>query len=248
MLPSIDRELLHRRACFAAIILLTVTLTAACSGHRGHGKDERSATTPTIPAIDAATRLDALGRAWARTPATIIYRTVAPIPGQPASTHQCLRQLVTSIEDRAEALRRCSRQGRLTLTWDPPEGWQMDVTSPIERFRIVSTADSSLLCRTSADPNASCRSISSRRARAASPFGFLLMAPSEILALVGAPRDTVQASPATDLIGEHLECFHAAGPAEDVGWCFSRDGLLLSFLRGSAAGGWTSIEATSISR
>ncbi len=124
----------------------------------------------------------------------------------------------------------------------------MDVTSPVGRFRLVSTPDGSLLCGSTADPNALCRSISSRRAETASPFGFLLMAPEEILAQVGAPPDSVQASPATDLIGEHLECFQAFGPEEDVEWCFSQDGLLLSFLRGSAAGGWTSVEATSLSR
>ncbi len=231
------------------ISFLTLTLAAGCSGYRAHGREhEGSPTTPAIPAIDAATRLTALGRAWARTSATITYRTVAPVPGQPASTHQCLRQLVTSVNDREEALRRCSRQGRMTLRWDPPDRWQMDVTSPIERFRIASAPSGSLLCGTTADPDGPCRAISSRRARTASPFGFLVMAPDEVLAQVGAPPDAVQASPATDLIGEHLECFHASGPEEDVEWCYSEEGLLLSFLRGSAAGGWTSIEATSVSR
>ena len=249
MFSSTDRELHLRRARTAPIILLTLTFAAGCSGHRAHGKEqERSPTTPAILTIDTAARLDALGRAWTRASATITYRTVAPVPGQPTSTHQCLRQLVTDIFDREAALRKCSHQGRLELTWHPPDRWRMEVTSPVERFRLVSTPDGNHLCDTAADREPACRTIPWRRILKASPFSFLLLSPDEILQEVGAPRDAVAASPATDVAGEQVECLHASGPHQHVEWCYSGDGLLLSFLRGSATDGWTSIDATSVSR
>jgi hypothetical protein len=124
----------------------------------------------------------------------------------------------------------------------------MEVTSPIERFRLVSSPDGNLLCETALDPDPPCRTIPSRRVLTASPFGFLLLSPGEILEEIGAPLDAVAASPATGVVGEQVECFHASGPREHVEWCYSRDGLLLSFLRGSATDGWTSIDATSVSR
>jgi hypothetical protein len=231
------------------MILLTLAFAAGCSGPRARGTEpDGSPATPATPAIDAVMRLGALGRAWSRASATITYRTVAPVPGQPSSTHQCLRQLITSLNDREDALRRCSRQGHMKLTWDPPDRWRMEVTSPIERFRLVSTPDGGLLCETGGEPEPACRTIPSRRVLTASPFGFLLLSPGEILEDIGAPRDAVAASPTTDVVGEQVECFHASGPRGHIEWCYSGDGLLLSFLRGSATEGWTSIDATSVSR
>jgi hypothetical protein len=232
-------------------MLLVLTASAVCCTRPGASSVAGGDTpSPTASPIDARDRLVELGEAWFRTPATVSYRTRGQVPGQPKTAHLCLRQMFDDDfgEDRTALLRRCSQQGTLRLVWDPPGHWQMDVTSPIERFRLTSTPRHSLLCGTARDPRARCRSISSRRAQTASPFGFLLMAPNEILEEVGAPLDTVRASPARSLGSEHLQCFDASGPEEHVEWCYSRDGLLLSFLRGSAADGWTSIEATSVSR
>jgi hypothetical protein len=231
------------------VVILFVVTGSACIGP-GTSSSTVSETPTASSEDNPMDRLTALAASWFKTSASVVYRTTAPVPGQPTTAHLCLRQMFDDDfgEDRTALLRRCSRQGTLRLLWDPPDGWRMDVITPVDRFRLVSTPDGSLRCERVADPNAPCRSISSRRAQTASPFGFLLMAPDEILEEVGAPLDSVQASPAGDLIGEQLECFRASGPEEHVEWCYSRDGLLLSFLRGSAAGGWTSIEATSVSR
>ena len=124
----------------------------------------------------------------------------------------------------------------------------MDVITPVDRFRLVSTPDGSRLCETATDAKPACRTIPRRRILTATPFDFLLLSPDEVLDEVGAPRAAVTASPATDVAGEQVECFRASGPQLHVEWCYSRDGLLLSFLRGSATEGWTSIDATSVSR
>jgi hypothetical protein len=227
--------------------LLTVALTAGCIGQGVPRKNLDDENAPSMGSgTDPWERLHALGRAWFRTSATITYRATAPVPGQPASTHQCLRQLVGDIYDREEALRRCSRQGHVKLTWDPPDRWRMDVTSPIERQHILSTTAGSVLCVAPADGPA-CRSIRSREARLASPFGFVLLTPDKVLDRIGAPEGAVAASPEGKAIADRTECFRATGPRGHVEWCYASDGLLLSFLRGSAADGWTALEAVSVS-
>lgn len=233
---------------FAIASLLTVSLTIGCSGRGVPRNDLDGETTSSAgPGIEPHERLRALGEAWLRTPATISYRATAPVPGQPSSTHQCLRQLVTSVDDREEALRRCNQQGRMKLTWDPPDRWRMDVTSPIERVRILSTTTGSVLCPGPAEDDRSCRSIRSREARMASPFEFILLTPDEVLHRIGAPGSAVVISLGTGSVAEPVECFRATGRRGHVEWCYSADDLLLSFLSGSATDGWISLEATDVS-
>jgi hypothetical protein len=122
----------------------------------------------------------------------------------------------------------------------------MDVTSPIERLGILSTTAGSVLCAASEDDR-SCRSIRSREAWMASPFGLILLTPEEVLHLIGASETAVDASPGTAPVADHLECFHATGPGGHVEWCYSEDALPLSFLYGSATDGWTSLDAIDFS-
>ena len=183
------------------------------------------------PDGDAGARLQALGDAWFRTSATITYGTTGKVPGQPVSSHQCLRQLVETVTDRAAALRKCSRQGRLKLTWDPADRWRMDVTSPVDSFRILSTGDGGLLCPAAHDDRG-CRSISKREARRASPFDFLFMSPGSILDAIGAEDGAVAWEPGAEVAGVRVECFAARGRRGRAEWCYSRKGVLLSFLVG----------------
>jgi hypothetical protein len=247
VIPSTDRELRPRRLYLAAIALVTLSLAAGCSGHRAHGKEqEGTPTTPAISTVDAATRLDALGRAWTRASAIIAYRTTGRVLGQPTTAHLCLRQMFDDDfgEDRTGLLRRCSRQGTLRLVWDPPDGWQMDVITPVDRFTLASTHDRTRICR-SGDPHA-CRGIPTAEAIVKAGADIFFQGPRRILAAIGATEVKTIASSTDD--GLPAECFAATGRDEHVEWCYSEDGLLLSFLRGSATDGWTSIDATSVSR
>jgi hypothetical protein len=81
----------------------------------------------------------------------------------------------------------------------------------------------------------------------ASPFGFILLTPEDVLHRIGAPESAVDASQETASVGEPVECFHATGPGGHVEWCYSANALLLSFLSGSATDGWTSLEAIDVS-
>jgi hypothetical protein len=244
VIPSTDRELHTRWPYLAAIALVTLTFSAGCSGDRAHGKEHEG---PTTPAIDAATRLDAFGRAWTGTPAIITYRTTGRVLGQPTTGHLCLRQMFDDDfgkKDRTALFRRCSRQGTLRLVWDPPDGWQMDVITPVDRFTLASAHDRTRICR-SGDPHA-CRGIPTAEAIFKAGADIFFQRPRRILAAIGATEVKTTASSTDD--GLPAECFAATGRDEHVEWCYSEDGLLLSFLRGSASDGWTSIDATSVAR
>jgi hypothetical protein len=229
-------------------MLVMLTSAAACSGQRAGGQTRDASPTPsTIPAIGAATQLDALGEAWTRASATITYRTTAPVLGQPTTAHLCLRQMFDDDygrKDRAALLRRCSRQGSLRLVWDPSDGWQMDVTTPVDRFTLASTHDRTRICP-SRDPHA-CHRIGTAEAIGKASADIFFERPRKILAAIGATG--VREAESTEYAGLPVECFAATGRDEHVEWCYSVDGLLLSFLRGSGTSGWTSLEAVSVSR
>jgi hypothetical protein len=227
--------------------LLLIALAAACSGQAARGNLDAGHATVATSKGDPRDRLLELAEAWFSTPATVSYRTSGPVPGQPTTAHLCLRQMFDDDygEDRTTLLRRCSRQGTLRLVWDPPDVWQMDVTTPVDRFTLASTHDRTRICR-SGDPHA-CRGIPTAAAIVKAGADFFFQRPREILAAIGATGVKTTPSP-TEYDELPVECFAATGRDEHAEWCYSMDGLLLTFLRGSATEGWTSIEATSISR
>ena len=215
------------------LITSAIVSLASCSSvdeHVEHGSTHPGAT------VEAGPDFSDLTAHWRTTAATIVYRTEANIPGQPASTHQCLRQMVGGAIDRQEGLRMCSRQGRLELAWDPPDRWRMDVVTPLTRYRLVSIAGRTIRC----EGERSCRNVASATA-AAAPFGSLL-APD----LGAKDIDAVIARPPAEVAGIEARCF-AATEGDRREWCFSDGGLLLSFLAGTP-GDWTVLEAVSVSR
>jgi hypothetical protein len=229
-------------------MLLVLTASAVSCTRTGTRSVEGGKTpSPSVSHIDPRDRLLELGEAWFRTPATISYRTTGRVLGQPTTAHLCLRQMFDDDfgEDRTALLRRCSRQGTLRLVWDPPDGWQMDVITPVDHFTLASTHDRTQICRRG-DPHA-CRAIPTAEAIVKARADAFFQGPRKILAAIGATGVKTTASP-TEYEGLPVECFAATGRDEHVEWCYSRDGLLLSFLRGSATDGWTSVDATSVTR
>jgi hypothetical protein len=229
-------------------MLLVLTASVAGCTRTGTSSVEGGGTpSPSVSHIDPRDRLVELGESWFKTPATVSYRTTGPVLGQPTTAHLCLRQMFDDDfgEDRTALLRRCSRQGTLRLVWDPPNGWQMNVITPVDRFTLVSTHDRTRICR-SGDPHA-CGGIPTAAAIVKAGADFFFQRPREMLAAIGATGVKTTPSP-TEYDELPVECFAATGRDEHAEWCYSVGGLLLTFLRGSATDGWTSIEATSISR
>jgi hypothetical protein len=229
----------------AAVLLVLTASVVGCTRTGTGGVEGGGTPSPSGSQIDPRDRLLELGEAWFRTPATISYRTSGQVPGQPTTAHLCLRQMFEDdygIEDRTALFRRCSRQGTLRLAWDPPDGWQMDVITPVDRFALASTHDRTQICRSGA-----CRAIPTAEAIVKAGANVFFQAPRKILDAIGATGVKTTASP-TEYDGFAVECFAATGRHEHVEWCYSDEGVLLSYLRGSTSGGWQSIEATSASR
>jgi hypothetical protein len=204
-----------------------------------------SPSTSPVPSAEARDRLTALGDEWFRTVATITYHTTAPVPGQPATAHLCLRQLADRFfgaKDRTALLRRCSRQGSLRLVWDPPNRWRMDVITPVDRFTLTSAHDRTRLCRFR-DPD-DCRATQTADAIDEAGVDVFFRPPEQILDEIGATEVAEIDSPDDAVVP--VECFAASGRNEHVEWCYAADGSLVSFLRGPSAKGWRSFEATDV--
>jgi hypothetical protein len=204
-----------------------------------------SPSTSPVSSAEARDRLFALGDAWLTTSATITYRTTGHVPGQPPTAHLCLRQLADrdyGEKERAALLRKCSRQGNLRLVWDPPDGWRMDVITPVDRFTVTSADDRTRICRYG-DPH-DCRAIPTADAIDRASAEVFLRSPGRILDEIGATDVRPIESPGDAVVP--VECFAASGIAEHVEWCYASDGMLVSFLRGSGTSGWESVEAREI--
>ena len=197
-----------------------------------------------MPSADARARLVSFGDSWLRTAATVTYRTVGAVDGQPTSTHQCLRQLVDTREDIVPSLRRCSREGELELSWDPPERWRMEVITPIDRFTLLSSRARTTICPRG-DPNA-CRPISPAEAIARAGIDILFQRPEEILHVIGAEEVHVSDGAGPEGIGSPVECFRASGPNGHAEWCYTSEGVLVSLQEGAGMSDWTILEATAV--
>jgi len=205
-----------------------------------------SPSTSLVSSEDAREHLLELSEAWLRTSATINYATTGHVPGQPPTAHLCLRQLADrdyGEKKRAALLRRCSRQGHLRLVWDPPDGWRMDVITPVDRFTLTSADGRTRICRF--EDLHDCRAIHTADAIDQAGAAAFFRSPERILGEVGASDVRPIESPDDTIVP--VECFAASGSDEHVEWCYASNGMLVSFLRGSGATGWESVEARDVS-
>lgn len=243
--PRVDRSRERLRTITGCLVLL-LAAASACTSQEGtspRATDGPSISSAAVPSADARARLIELGDTWLRTPATVTYRTVGAVDGQPTSTHQCLRQLVDTREDIVPSLRRCSRQGELELAWDPPQRWRVEVTSPVDRFTVISTRARTRICRSGADR---CRTISTALAGAEAGIDILFRLPEQVLHVIGADEVHVSDRGAPEGIGSPVECFRASGPNGHAEWCYTGDGVLVSLLEGAGVSDWTILEATTV--
>ena len=152
---------------------------------------------------------------------------------------------------RQAALRLCLREGAMTLAWDPPERWRMDVSFADGTLILVSAPRTSYLCRSVAGGVASCADRSSPELEDGSPFPFILMRPRQVLDEIGARVDgAVTLASERTIAGLTAECFSAAGSVREkdrVEWCYSDGGLLLFLSTATEEGGSAILEANEVS-
>jgi hypothetical protein len=232
-----------RRSTWIAALTVTaclVALVAAC--------------TTSGPAYegDPLARLESLGAAWFETPATVTYSTLEHEAGSATSVHQCLRQVVeTSVET---AIRMCNPKGELTLTWDPPDRWLMEVSNDRGSSTLLSTPDGAFQCHQPVDEARVCAPTSATELASEAPFGSILHPPSQVLDVLGpGAAEALTARPGRQIAGMPAECFSAILPGADdeasrANWCYSKDGILLRSSVVLPDTGATLLEATEVSR
>ena len=230
-----------RARCGMASFLLVASLgslVAACeqSADRNQG--------------DPAARLESLGEAWLETPATVVYSTLEHNAGSATSIHQCLRQVVeTSVET---AIRMCNPKGELTLSWDPPDRWRMEVSNARGDSLLVSTPEGAYHCHRSDAGRRRCAPTSPDELESEAPFGAIFRRPAQILRELGpGAAATLAERPQREIAGIRAECFSATGPDGRGGradWCYSRDGVLLWSRVDLPEVGMMQLEATDVSR
>lgn len=198
---------------------------------------------------DPAARLESLGDAWLETPATVVYSTLEHKAGSATSVHQCLRQVVeTSVET---AIRMCNPKGELTLTWDPPDRWRMEVSNARSDSLLVSTPDLAYQCHRSDPGRRRCAPTSADELESEAPFGVIFDRPAQTLRQLGpGAAASVSERPEREIAGIRAECFSATGQdggGSQADWCYSRDGVLLWSRVDLPEVGMTQLEAIDVS-
>jgi hypothetical protein len=195
------------------------SLTTACS------------TSETTERVDPLGRLEWLGAAWLKTSATVIYSTMEHKAGSATSVHQCLRQVVeTSVE---AAIQMCNPKGELTLSWDPPDRWRMEISNDRGSATLLSTPEGAYRCHRSVDQARVCVLTPATELTSKGPFGSILLRPAQVLDMLGPDAaDALTARPEREIAGMRAECFSSVlqgtnGEVDQADWCYSQDGILL---------------------
>jgi hypothetical protein len=149
----------------------------------------------------------------------------------PTSAHQCLRAILNDADpDIPEALRTCDPAGVVTLAWDPPARWRIDVTEAGLTTTAIVVGNHGMVCGPSHGIGRPCRSRSVDTIARTFPFHQLIAAvdttshETEIDA--GGPI-TVRSG---TVAGAPVRCYRRSSGAASATWCFAVGGALMSLV------------------
>jgi hypothetical protein len=235
-----------RRRCGpvpAAILVAAVALSACTPA--SSGRPEAPTGTPTaVPTVTTIAELRAAIATWHRTSATITYRTERQRPGLPESVHQCLRAVVEERSGVAAALRYCDPSGIVTLVWDPPRRWRLDVDEAGTTTTAIVVGEGGLIC-VRVEPT--CRSRTIDAILDDLPFWELIVGAAETARSAGLSADGPLTMTDDVVAGIPVRCLERRARASAARWCFADDGALLSLALETEGHAPTIIEATRVS-
>jgi hypothetical protein len=222
--------------------IVSVVVLIACTS-------QPSDPAPSAEAPESATLAD-LREAiatWHQTSATIVYRTSRQRPGLPISAHQCLREYALVRSDIPMALRTCDPAGVVTLVWDPPARWRIDVTEAGKTTTAIVEGNHGIVCGLSHGDGGSCRSGSVGTIARTFPF-------HQLIAAVGATSREAGVEAASGITvtsrivaGMPVRCYQRRSGTASATWCFAVEGALLSLVLRTEGRAPTIVEAERIS-
>ena len=135
------------------------------------------------------------------------------------------------VEERtgvAAALRFCDPNGVVTLAWDPPLRWRLDVEEAGTTTTAIVVGRDSILCERPDGAERSCRSRADGAILGDLPFRELIAGVAGTLRSVGlSPGGSITVTP--DFVaGEPVRCFERRSGGSAARWCFAAEGELLS--------------------
>ena len=211
----------------AELLLATIAVSACTSASSGRPISPTGTPTAVTTVATIGELRDAVAT-WHRTPATITYRSKRQRPGLPESVHQCLRAVVEERTGVAAALRFCDPNGVVTLAWDPPLRWRLDVEEAGTTTTAIVVGRDSILCERPDGAERSCRSRADGAILGDLPFRELIAGVAGTLRSVGlSPGGSITVTP--DFVaGEPVRCFERRSGGSAARWCFAAEGELLS--------------------
>lgn len=236
-------QAMRRCGSVSALLVAAVALSACTPASSGRPKAPtgRAAVTPAVTTI---AELRAAVATWHRTSATITYRTVRQRPGLPESVHQCLRAVVEERSGVAAALRYCDPSGIVTLAWDPPRRWRLDVGEAGTMTTAIVVGGDGLICVRAAP---SCRSRTVGAILAELPFAELITGVTETARSAGLSAVGPVTMTEDVVTNIPVRCFELRAGGSAARWCFADDGALLSLEIETEGHSPTIISATRVS-
>jgi hypothetical protein len=184
---------------------------------------------------------------WHVTPATITYGTSRQRPGLPVSAHQCLREYALVRSDIPMALRTCDPAGVVTLAWDPPARWRIDVTEAGETTTVIVVGNHGVVCGPSHAGDRSCRSRSVGMIARTFPFHELIAAAVATSREIGIEDRGEITVTSRVVAGTQVRCYRRRSGDASATWCFAAGGALLSLVLRTVGRAPTIAEAERIS-
>jgi hypothetical protein len=138
----------------------------------------------------------------------------------------------------------------MTLFWDPPERWRMDVSGRTEDLTFLSTPARSSICRSAAGGEPGCVDVPADDPGRAAPFRALLEPPEQLLEEIGVNRSEASIRVwARRIAGVLVACFDVAAGSGESGaaWCYSEEGVVLSLAVRTGSRSPTTMEAIDVS-
>lgn len=144
-------------------------------------------------------------------------------------------------------MRFCDPNGVVTLVWDPPERWRLDVVEAGTTTTAIVVGDDGLFCERPEGAEVSCRSRSADAIVADLPFRELIAGVAETARSVGLPVDGPVTMTEDAVAGVPVRCLERRAGASAAHWCFADDRALLALELETEGRAPTIIEAVRVS-